>query len=77
MKFNCSRTDLANAVTNVSRAVSSKTTIPALEGILIRAKEGHIILSAYDLEIGITTKIEASVLTPGEIVVSARLFLKL
>jgi len=74
MKFNCSRTDLANAVTNVSRAVSSKTTIPALEGILIRAKEGYIILSAYDLEIGITTKIEASVLTPGEIVVSARLF---
>ena len=74
MKFNCSRTDLANAVTNVSRAVSSKTTIPALEGILMRAKDGKIILSAYDLEIGITTKIEASVLTPGEIVVSAKLF---
>lgn len=74
MKFNCSRTDLANAVTNVSRAVATKTTMPALEGILLRAKDGEIILSAYDLEIGITTKIEASVLSPGEIVVSAKLF---
>lgn len=74
MKFNCSRTDLANAVTNVSRAVATKTTMPALEGILLRAKDGQIILSAYDLEIGITTKIEASILSPGEIVVSARLF---
>lgn len=74
MKFNCSRTDLANAVTNVSRAVATKTTMPALEGILMRAKDGQIILSAYDLEIGITTKIEASILSPGEIVVSAKLF---
>ena len=37
MKFGCLRTDLSNAVSNVSRAVSTKSSIPALEGILIKA----------------------------------------
>lgn len=74
MKFNCLRTDLSNAVTNVSRAVSAKSSIPALEGILIKAYGQNITVSGYDLEIGITTDIEATIQEQGEIVVSARLF---
>ena len=68
------RTDLSNAVSNVSRAVSAKATIPALEGVLIKAYKGSLEISGYDLEIGIVTTIEASVMDEGEIVVSARLF---
>ena len=74
MKINVLRTDLANAVSNVSRAVSGKASIPALEGILIKAYGQKISISGYDLEIGITTEIDATVQTQGEIVVSARLF---
>lgn len=74
MKFNCLRTDLSNAVTNVQRAVAAKASIPSLEGILIKAYDNKINLSGYDLEIGITTDIEATVDEQGEIVVSARLF---
>lgn len=74
MKFNCLRTDLSNAVTNVSRAVSSKSSIPALEGILIKAYGNNINISGYDLEIGITTDMDATIQEQGEIVVSARLF---
>ncbi len=74
MKINCLRTDLSQAITNVQRAVSVKSSIPALEGILIRAYDGKITLSGYDLEIGIVTNIEATVKEQGEIVVSARLF---
>lgn len=74
MRFRCMRTDLSNAVSNVSRAVSAKATIPALEGVLIKAYNGSLEISGYDLEIGIVTTIEASVTDEGEIVVSARLF---
>lgn len=74
MKINVLRTDLAEAVSNVSRAVSPKASIPALEGILIKAYGEKISISGYDLEIGITTGMEATVLQEGEIVVSARLF---
>lgn len=38
MKLTCSQSALAEAVTNVQRAVSSKTSLPVLEGILIKAK---------------------------------------
>ena len=75
MKISCLRTDLANAVSNVSRAVSSKASIPALEGILIKAYKDNLNISGYNLEIGITTDIETTIQEEGEIVVSAKLFL--
>ncbi len=74
LKFNCLRTDLSNAVLNVSRAVSAKSSIPALEGILIKAYGEQINISGYDLEIGITTDMEATIQEQGEIVVGAKLF---
>ena len=74
MRFNCLRTDLSNAVSNVSRAVAAKSTLPALEGVLIKAYGSQLEICGYDLEIGIVTKIDASVSEEGEIVVSARLF---
>ncbi len=74
MKINVLRTDLSEAVSNVSRAVSSKATIPALEGILIKAYGQKLFLAGYDLEIAMTTTIDATVQSEGEIVVSAKLF---
>lgn len=74
MKINVMRSDLAEAVTIVSRAVSSKATIPALEGILIKAYGSKLNISGYDLEIGINTNIDASISQQGEIVVSAKYF---
>ena len=75
MKFKCFRTDLATSVSNVSRAVSAKATIPALEGVLIKAYGSNLNISGYNLEIGITTDIDATVENEGEIVLSAKLFL--
>ena len=75
MKITCSKTDLVSAVSNVSRAVSSKSSIPALEGVLVKAYGDKLNISGYNLEIGITTDIEASIIKEGEIVIGARLFL--
>ena len=74
MKLICKQDSLSSAVTNVQRAVSAKTTLPALEGILLRAENGKIKLCGYDLEIGITTAIEANISEEGAIVVNAKLF---
>ena len=74
MRFNCLRSDLSNAVSNVSRAVAAKSTLPALEGVLIKAYGDQLEICGYDLEIGIVTTVEASISEEGEIVVSARLF---
>ncbi len=75
MKITCSKTDLAAAVSNVSRAVSSKSSIPALEGVLVKAYGTSLNISGYNLEIGITTDIEATIIKEGEIVIGAKLFL--
>ena len=37
MKFVCGTAELSEACLNVQRAVSTKTSIPAVEGILIKA----------------------------------------
>ena len=74
MQFSCDKHALVEAVTNVQRAVSVKSTIPSLEGILIHAKEGAITLCGYNLELGMTTVILSNVTEKGKIVVSAKLF---
>lgn len=62
------------AVLNVQRAVSTKSSVPALEGILLRTQGDEMILCGYDLELGMTTRIEARVEEKGSIILSARLF---
>ncbi len=74
MKFNCNRQKLNEAVLNVQRAVASKSTMPALEGILIKTRNSEVVLTGYDLEIGITTSVDAMIYEEGSIVINARLF---
>ena len=74
MKITFNKTELVQAVSNVQRAVSTKNSIPALEGILIKAHENKVTLCGYDLEIGIRTEIHATIVEEGEIVLSAKLF---
>ncbi len=74
MRFLCQRKTLWEATANVQRAVSSKSSIAALEGLLLKAKAGKLSLTGYDLEVGILTEIEATVEKEGEIVLNAKLF---
>lgn len=74
MRFTCNKKDLSQAVLNVSRAVIQKSTVGALEGILLSARGGAVTLTGYDLEFSIKTHIEAEIFSAGEIVISARIF---
>ncbi|QOX64809.1 DNA polymerase III subunit beta [Anoxybacterium hadale] len=75
MKFSCSQQSLSKALNTVSKAVTSRTTIPILKGILLEVNESNTLtLSASDLDLSIEKKIEVTADEPGSVVVSARLF---
>ena len=74
MQFTCNKSDLCNAIAHVSKGVSSKSTIPALEGICVQVSEGQLTLTGYDLEIGIRTSIPVSTDDSFSCVLNARLF---
>lgn len=75
MNIICDKQLLTEAVANVSRAVSSKNTLAALEGVLLQAHGNRLDLTGYDLELAISTSIDAQVAEEGEIVLTARIFL--
>lgn len=74
MNFRCDKQMLIDAVGNVQRAVASKSSLPALEGILLKAYGSSLFIAGYDMDLGITTTIEADIKEPGEIVLTAKLF---
>ena len=73
MKFSCEKALLQGAISVTSRAVSQKSSIPALEGLLIHAAD-TVTISGYNLQTGIRTKLSADITESGSIVLNARLF---
>ena len=73
MKFSCEKALLSAAVATTSRAVAVKSSIPAMEGILIEA-DTRLRLTGYNLETGIQAPVPAEIQEPGSLVLSARLF---
>ena len=72
IKFSCEKVFLQNAIAVTSRAVAQKSSIPALEGLLIHADQ-QLTISGYNMQTGIRTKFTAEVEESGELVVNARL----
>ena len=73
MKFSCEKALLQAAISTTSRAVSPKSSIPALEGILLEAGN-DLLLTGYNLETGIRTIVPADIREEGTLVLGARLF---
>lgn len=72
MKIVCDSAKLAKACMNVQRTVSNKSTIPAIEGILIKASGDSVNLTGYDLEVGTDTYIPADVDENGSVILNAK-----
>ena len=77
MKLLTSQAELSSLLKTVARAVSAKPSHPILGGVLLTAAAGALKATGYDLELGITSTIEASVETPGSTVVPYRTLLEL
>lgn len=74
MKLSFEKDSLLNGINIVLKAVSSKTTMPILECILIDAEGTEIKLTGNDMELGIETQVEGLILERGKIALDAKLF---
>ncbi len=74
MKLVSSRDNLVEAIAIVQKAVSTRSTLPILDGILIEAGSSGVKLTGYDLETGIEALVDADVMEEGAIVIPSRIF---
>lgn len=74
MKLQFQKSNLSNGISIVSKAIPSKTTMSILECILIDASADEIKLTGNDMELGIETKVEGTILERGKIALDAKLF---
>jgi len=73
MRVVCSKDNLMEGINITQKAVSSKTTLPILEGILLEASD-KFKLTGNDLEIGIECIVESDIQRTGSIVLNSRMF---
>lgn len=73
MKLTTKREDLVSKLSTVSRAVSTRAATQALSGVLLTAAAGRVTLSATDLDVGMTTALDADIAGEGSILLPGRL----
>ena len=72
LKFSCEKALLQLAVNTASRTVATKSSIPALEGLLLEGMD-VLTLSGYNMQTGIRTRLEADIREGGRIVLNSRI----
>jgi DNA polymerase-3 subunit beta len=77
MKLTCSREDFVSRLGIVSRAVSTRSSVQILAGVLLRASDGELHLAATDMELSLRTSLDAQVEDGGSVVVPGRLLVDL
>jgi DNA polymerase III subunit beta len=75
MKMTCSRDELNAKLGVVARAVSTRTAVQVLAGVLLRAEESRLQLAATDMELSLRASLEAGVEGEGAVVVPGKLLL--
>ena len=73
MKLSLMQENLARGLSLVSRAVSTRASLPVLTNVLLRTHDGGLRLTATNLEIGISAWIPGKIDVDGALTVPARL----
>ncbi len=74
MKVSITKEELTNALSVVSKGMSSRSTLPILSGILLSTAEKEIVFQTTDLEISVKCKAAAFIEEEGQTVVPGKLF---
>jgi len=74
VQLTCDQVELQKALSQVSRAVAKKSTLPVLTNVLLDAYEDTLQLSATNLEIAMTISIPATVVQGGQLTIRADVF---
>jgi DNA polymerase-3 subunit beta len=77
MDFSVNNQELVKALNTVSRAISSKTTMPILECVYIEAKDNTLNFKGSDGDLSVISKLPAIVQEEGKCVIPIRTLLEL
>jgi DNA polymerase-3 subunit beta len=72
MRFTIAREKLQEGLTAVAASIPAKTTLPVLANILVETTDKGIRLSGTDLDIAVSTEVQADVDAPGAITIPAK-----
>ena len=72
MRFTIAREKLQEGLNAVAASIPAKTTLPVLANILVETTERGIRLSGTDLDIAVSTEVQADVESPGAITIPAK-----
>lgn len=73
MKISIARGELLDALSTVSRGLSSRTTLPILSGIHVSSTQDTVVFQATDLEVSIRTSCQAKIDEKGQTVLPGKL----
>lgn len=73
MKISIARGELLDALSVVSRGLSSRTTLPILSGIHVSTHGDKVVFQATDLEVSVKTSSKSRVDEPGQTVLPGKL----
>ena len=77
LRVTCSRDELVQKLAVVARAVSTRTTLLVLSGVMLRAENGELHLAATDMELSLRSSLTADVGGEGAVVVPGRMLVDL
>lgn len=72
MKFTISKESFLGALQQVQHVVATRSTLPILYNVLLRANQGRLQLATTDLDVGITGSVEVEVIESGSATLPAR-----
>ncbi len=72
MKFRIAKEAFLDGLQQVQHVVSSRTTLPILSNVLIEAGERELILTTTDLDVGVSSSVEAEVSKAGSATLPVR-----
>ena len=72
MRFTISREKLQEGLTAVAASIPAKTTLPVLANILVETTERGIRISGTDLDIAVSTEVQADVESSGAVTIPAK-----
>jgi len=73
MKITADRDALLDALQAAARALSTRSTLPSLGGILLSLKDGRAVAQATDTELGLTIELDGELEGDGAILLPGRL----
>jgi DNA polymerase-3 subunit beta len=74
LRITCAKDELAQALGVVSRALSTRTSVQILSGVLLEARGGELRLAATDMELSLRATLTAQIEGDGAIVLPGKTF---